>query len=213
MLDFINDRCITNGIDTLMQYACDKLNVYYCLPLIVHAECITKQNMNVDTDIQLDRTSLQVSDKQRIDIEDRYFLSFHTKAHIFDLNIKGHEHDHEHIVKTLKVLSARDFNIIATYEAIDADDLLTLKATLKATITPLQTYLYKIDKTLIIIINATEDQKRDRWLDGPLKENGIYDIESVLFSKGIESVLNPTIVSTIVSTQVPTIVPTQVLDT
>lgn len=57
MLEFINNKGMTNCIDTMMQLACDYINVYYTSPCQIKADCIV-DNSNVDTDIQRDFNSL-----------------------------------------------------------------------------------------------------------------------------------------------------------
>nr|QBK85315.1 MAG: glycosyltransferase family 25 LPS biosynthesis protein [Iridovirus LCIVAC01] len=74
LLNFINNRGMTNGIDTMMQKAADDLNVYYTSPHLVKSECFTGQNYNnLDTDIQFDHTSLAVDLETRERQEKEYY--------------------------------------------------------------------------------------------------------------------------------------------
>ena len=66
LLDFINETGSTNGIDTLMQKSAKVLDVYYCSPQLIYAECFRGNNTNLDTDIQYN-----YDDKLVRNIEDR----------------------------------------------------------------------------------------------------------------------------------------------
>lgn len=57
LLNFINNKGMTNGIDTVQQKAADNINVYYCKPHLIYSECCNL-NKNSDTDIQYNFKSL-----------------------------------------------------------------------------------------------------------------------------------------------------------
>ncbi len=66
LLEFIDERGMTNGIDTMMQKACDDMNIYYCTPHLVYSECYEYETMNtVDTDIQRNYDSMRRSFEER----------------------------------------------------------------------------------------------------------------------------------------------------
>jgi GR25 family glycosyltransferase involved in LPS biosynthesis len=74
MLLFIQNNGMTNGIDTMMQHACDTLNVFYCHPHIIYSECATRENLEtVDSDIQRDYSSLKRTIEERVTDEIKYF--------------------------------------------------------------------------------------------------------------------------------------------
>ncbi len=70
LLNFINERGMTNGIDTMQQKSADDLNVYYANPHLIYSECFTGDNKDtVDTDIQFDFDSLKRSFDTRLEEE------------------------------------------------------------------------------------------------------------------------------------------------
>jgi GR25 family glycosyltransferase involved in LPS biosynthesis len=74
ILKFIQQNGMTNGIDTMMQKACDSLHVYYCNPHLIYSECYSVENMeDVDTDIQRNYDSLKRPLQERIEDEFRFF--------------------------------------------------------------------------------------------------------------------------------------------
>jgi GR25 family glycosyltransferase involved in LPS biosynthesis len=74
MLQFLQDNGMTNGIDTMMQKACDELNIYYCKTHLVYSECYASTNMDtVDTDIQRNYDSMRRSLKERQQAEADFF--------------------------------------------------------------------------------------------------------------------------------------------
>jgi GR25 family glycosyltransferase involved in LPS biosynthesis len=76
MLHYIRDNGMTNGIDTMMQRACDTLNIYYCYPHLIYSECYNIENMTTaDTDIQNNYDSLKRDLQTRIYDEIDYYTS------------------------------------------------------------------------------------------------------------------------------------------
>ena len=70
MLDFIHRNGMTNGIDTVMQKACDNMNTYYCDTHLIYSECYTNENTNtIDTDIQKNYDSMKRDFFERIQRE------------------------------------------------------------------------------------------------------------------------------------------------
>jgi GR25 family glycosyltransferase involved in LPS biosynthesis len=61
LLEFIDTVGMGNCIDTMQQRAADIMNVYYCYPHLIYSECYRGDNKQVDTDIQFDYTSLQLT--------------------------------------------------------------------------------------------------------------------------------------------------------
>lgn len=81
MLEFINSRGMTNGIDTIMQKSADTLNVYYSSPHLIYSECWTPEN-STDTDIQHNFTTLDLGRQgntelypERLKIQNKYDIS------------------------------------------------------------------------------------------------------------------------------------------
>lgn len=76
MLQFIQERGMTNGIDTMMQHACDELNVYYSDYSFVKSEWYNvsdSKNIFVDTDIQKNHDSLRRDHQLRL-IDEQLYL-------------------------------------------------------------------------------------------------------------------------------------------
>ena len=74
MLKFIQETSMTNAIDTMIQHACDTIDVFYCFPHLVYADCATPKNIDlIDTDIQRDYTSLRMPIEERLEEELRIF--------------------------------------------------------------------------------------------------------------------------------------------
>lgn len=70
MLKFIQEHGMTNGIDTMMQHACDTLDIFYAYPHLVFSECATRENIqSVDSDIQRDYSSLRIPLERRLALE------------------------------------------------------------------------------------------------------------------------------------------------
>lgn len=69
LLEFINSRGLTNGIDTVQQKSADILNVYYCYPCLVTSKCYRHNDTSVDSDISYNYNSLSLSDEDRIKLE------------------------------------------------------------------------------------------------------------------------------------------------
>ena len=85
MLNFINKRSMTNGIDTMIQKACDDLDIYYLNENIVDSECYrcNDKDITLDTDIQKNYETIKFNDvtieKREIDIfkdidSDKFYL-------------------------------------------------------------------------------------------------------------------------------------------
>ncbi len=74
MLSFIQEKGMMHGIDTMMQKACDSLNIFYCTPHLIYSDCYTVETMDmVDTDIQRDYDSLKRDLKDRIKDEFEWY--------------------------------------------------------------------------------------------------------------------------------------------
>lgn len=69
MLSFIQKFGMMNGIDTMMQKACDDLVVYYADTHLFTAPCAPMDGEKVDSDIQYDYDSIRVSKKEQIQHE------------------------------------------------------------------------------------------------------------------------------------------------
>ena len=72
LMEFINKRGMTNGIDTMQQKAADELNVYYTLPHLIYSECF-RGHQKIDSNIQYDFSSLSMTLEQRIQNEIDFF--------------------------------------------------------------------------------------------------------------------------------------------
>jgi GR25 family glycosyltransferase involved in LPS biosynthesis/GT2 family glycosyltransferase len=77
LLAFVQRLGMLNGIDTMIQHACDTISVYYVEPHIVFADAMTMENLEtIDTDIQRDCRTLMRPDTVRLQ-EECAFLDSH----------------------------------------------------------------------------------------------------------------------------------------
>lgn len=80
MLNFIESRGMTNGIDTIQQKMADEANIYYCEPHLIYSDCAN--NNNVDSDIQYDYSSLTLNFDERYNIEKDFYSNIVSKLFI-----------------------------------------------------------------------------------------------------------------------------------
>ncbi len=75
MLQYIHDKKMVKGIDTMIQLACDSLDIFYIYPHLIRSNCVVfgKNCDDVDTDIQRDYSSLTRPIKERLADERAYF--------------------------------------------------------------------------------------------------------------------------------------------
>lgn len=66
IINFIMNRTFTNCVDTMMQLSGDDLNLYYTKKHLIFTDCFTK-NRNVDSDIQRNFKSLELTPNQRLE--------------------------------------------------------------------------------------------------------------------------------------------------
>ena len=117
MLNFIQTNGMTNGIDTMMQHACDTLMVYYCFPHLIYSECATRENIEtVDTDIQRDYSSLRMDVNERLQKEKEWFMTkdirteeIHVTDTLMDTFLEETQHGEDDIIYILTHLP-NDFN-------------------------------------------------------------------------------------------------------
>lgn len=64
-LNYVNDKGMTKGIDTMQQLFADVGNVFYTTPTLIHSICYDKDN-KVDTDIQRNFNSLTIPLQERL---------------------------------------------------------------------------------------------------------------------------------------------------
>ena len=74
-LDFVDKTGMINCIDTMLQKSADILNVYYMTPHLVFSECyrVGKNNELLDSDIQKDFDSLEISFEDKLNIEFEFY--------------------------------------------------------------------------------------------------------------------------------------------
>lgn len=73
MLEFCNSKGMLNGIDTMMQKACDSLNIFYATPHLIRTPVYTPTSLNVDTDIQRNYDSMRRSFDDRVKAEKEFY--------------------------------------------------------------------------------------------------------------------------------------------
>lgn len=92
MLLFIQEHGMTNGIDTMMQKACDTLSIYYTTPHLIYSECCD-DNTNIDTDIQYNHDSLQRPKYKRFSDEFTFLLGIDADIPFLKTCNKKHPED------------------------------------------------------------------------------------------------------------------------
>ena len=97
LLSFISSCGMTNGIDTMMQKACDLLEVYYCTPHLIYSDWYSQDCMeSVDTDIQRNYDSLGRSIEERLKEEEEFYKSLNIKVqhcNCTETNVDVHKED------------------------------------------------------------------------------------------------------------------------
>jgi GR25 family glycosyltransferase involved in LPS biosynthesis len=92
LLNFINEKGMTNGIDTVQQKSADGLNIYYAKPHLVYSECFTGDNKDtVDTDIQFDFESLKRSIETRLYDEHHFWEERGADPFVTDIYLENPE--------------------------------------------------------------------------------------------------------------------------
>ena len=134
LLEFINTRGMTNGIDTVQQKSADTLNVYYCEPHLIYGECWDLQP-NVDSDIQHTTQSLSLPPPlcNNLGYPDRL-----KKNGVFDVsdcfgsqNVVISLGDNTHISEAIKKLTKpQDF----PFDTIDGETIDTVSLLLEMTL-------------------------------------------------------------------------------
>jgi hypothetical protein len=85
LLLFIQNEGMTNGIDTMMQKAANKVSTYYCTPHLIFSECFRPENMQtVDTDIQRNFDSMGRTVEERVEVECMVFKEHQIPYRIVD---------------------------------------------------------------------------------------------------------------------------------
>lgn len=88
LLNFINQHGMTNAIDTMQQKFANTLNVFYSYPHLVHTECYRNDAVKtVDTDIQLNFTSLTLPFDKRLEEELKYYDNIRRLETLEDVNL------------------------------------------------------------------------------------------------------------------------------
>lgn len=109
LMQFINERGMTNGIDTMQQKAADCMNIFYVSPHLFYSNCY-RGDRNVDSDIQYNFQSLTVPLHQRLADEIQHYgtlthiQTFETAfTMVVDVNIQNNFY-YEGIPHDIKIL-------------------------------------------------------------------------------------------------------------
>ncbi len=145
MLAFLQEHGMPNAIDTMMQHACDILQVYYIEPHLVWSECAVMGNINeIDSDIQRDYNSLKRPIYQRLWDEKKYFE---------ELDIPMYE-----FLTMPSTFSADIVSIVHTTEFPSSAEH----------------FIYRIGDAIIVVVPSKYDYKNYRLLtDGKFSMNSL----------------------------------------
>jgi hypothetical protein len=155
LLEFIDERGMTNGIDTVQQNAADVMNVFYATPHLIYSECFRGDN-NPDTDIQHDYHSLEKSLFDRIADE----LVFHGGGEcIRDVGAAME------MARTARAPKGRVWYFWSA-------DILQVDAVAKACVDP----CYKLDANVVVVVpGGHPDRYFSRLKKGMSEEYNISD--------------------------------------
>lgn len=99
LVRYIQQVGMIHGIDTMMQKACDIMEIYYCEPHLIYSDQYTCETMHtVDTDIQNNYDSLRRPISQRLNDEYTYFDSLGISYGICDSHIYSSHSDKKEVV-------------------------------------------------------------------------------------------------------------------
>jgi GR25 family glycosyltransferase involved in LPS biosynthesis len=156
LLKFINEKGMTNGIDTVQQKAADVLDIYYCKPHLIYSECFMGDNQP-DTDIQFNFNSLTIPIKDRYESERKFYESDITE-------------DLKEFSDAFKYTQDLTKTNVAFYKGVHVLDLH------RRCVHPSYTLG---DKVLIVVPRPTERHLNGRYFDR-LKKNKKWSVEDAL---------------------------------
>jgi len=158
LLDFINNRGMTNGIDTMMQKTADTLNVYYMSPHMIFTDCYRETNNSLDTDIQFNYDSLTLPLEDRLAEE----IEFYEKNSLHKLI------NFDKIAAITKYCTDKKYNNPCYYRGNAAD--------IKELITKCVHPSYTLEDTILFVVpNGIDGRYFER-----LKKDGEYDVSDSL---------------------------------
>jgi GR25 family glycosyltransferase involved in LPS biosynthesis len=120
LMEFINIRGMTNGIDTMQQLAADELSVFYTFPHLTYSDCY-RGSTRIDSNIQYDYSSLSVNLDERIQDEINFFKSKNidlievTDFEIVKHNIEKEEHTEVFYFKAETDVQKKFLKNVSTY--------------------------------------------------------------------------------------------------
>lgn len=160
LLNFINERGMTNGIDTVQQKAADTLNIYYCTPHLIFADCWEPDEMNekLDSDIQSNNAMfLTIPPFARLQNERAYYKQMSECVDEGDLR------------RNIQQVSGTSASKAIVYRGNIPDDLKAVPH-------------YPLDCLWIFVPKPTEQILKDKCFER-LKKNGIWNISEALYSR------------------------------
>lgn len=157
LLEYINRLGMLNGIDTMQQKAANELNVYYSYPHLYNSEMWNpRDNININTDIQQNFSSLTMPIEDRLKEELSYYHSI------------GEKVNKENIDNFLEILEDEE-NIKNCYFEGNSEKINDIKSLCSYS-------CYNLGNNILFII---PDDSKCRYKDR-LKKDGKFFIEDVL---------------------------------
>ncbi len=157
LMEFINEKGMTNGIDTMQQKAANDLNVYYVLPHLFFSECYRGYKM-IDSDIQYNFNSLCMPLERRLMNEIEFF-----EGKGISLK-KINEYD-----EVVKAISNENYSEPFYYELKNNEGIEYIN---KNVVHP---YYYLEDKIIIVVPGKISGRYFER-----LKKHGNFNIDDAI---------------------------------
>jgi hypothetical protein len=160
LLNFINEKGMTNGIDTVQQKAANTLNVYYCTPHLIFADCWEPDEINdkLDSDIQSNNSiSLVMPLPKRLQNERTYY------GKVCECVDEGE------LRRNLQLVSGSSISKAVVYQGEIPEDLRSVPH-------------YPLEFLWIFVPKPTEKMLQDKCFER-LKKNGVWDVSEALYSR------------------------------
>lgn len=158
MLEFINERGMTNGIDTMQQKAADKLSIFYCEPHLISSECF-RGNNSPDTDIQFNYKSLTIPIDERLNLEKEFYNCYNTEL--------------EEITEERDILKIEKDSDKAYFYRGEELDIINMNKEIKYP-------HYTLDNDIIFIIPNPNEKIKEKGYFERLKLNGEWNIDEAI---------------------------------
>ncbi len=157
VLEFINEKGLTNGIDTILQKTADSANIFYVYPQLIHSECYRGINL-VDSNIQYNGNNLIVSTLDRLKEEIIYYNSI--GEDIIEGNVE--------MLKNITSINSQNFY----FKNMSSENISFIKS---FCVNP---FYILGDNIVIVISDSTKCRYKDR-----LKKDGKFFIDDAIHYK------------------------------